>query len=168
MSAHVKDFLPYYNEFFEKVYRYIFFRVGRNRELAEDLTSEIFIKALESFENFDHTRPFAVWIYRIAHNHLTDYYKKIKKTMVPIEDYVNELKSNESIPHDASIAMDIEKIKNVLNDLPDVHREVIVMKYINQLENTEIAEILHTTEANIRVMQYRALQMLKKRLYFLA
>ena len=117
MSAHLKDFLPYYNEFFEKVYRYIFFRSGRNKELAEDLTSEIFMKALENFESFDRTRPFAVWIYRIAHNHLTDFYKKAKRQIVPIEDVAHEIKSSESIPQDVSVAMDLEKIEKVLDDL---------------------------------------------------
>jgi len=166
MGKQFKNFLEHYNTYFEKVYRYIFFRVGRKKELAEDLTSEIFMKALEKFEDFDHARPFAVWIYRIAHNHLVDYYKKMKFEMMDIEEVANELKGNDDQKYELEVKMNLDKVSGVLEELPRMQKEVIVMKYVNDLTNPEIAEILDTNEAHIRVLQHRALQALKTRLSF--
>ncbi|MEK7211925.1 MAG: RNA polymerase sigma factor, partial [Patescibacteria group bacterium] len=61
-------FQQYYREFLPKIYRFVFFRVGGKRETAEDLTSEIFIKALDNFDSFDEAKPFSPWIYQIAKN----------------------------------------------------------------------------------------------------
>lgn len=148
------------------MYRYIFFRVGKKRELAEDLTSEIFMKALENFEKYDHVRPFAVWIYRIAHNHLVDYYKKVKAEIVPIEEVENELRLNVKYQEELDNELDLEKVKEALEKLPDSQKEVVMMKYINDLTNPEIAEILNTNEAHVRVLQHRALSSLKSKLSF--
>lgn len=163
----MKDFLSHYNAFFEKVYRYIFFRVGKNRELAEDLTSEIFLKAFENFESFDGVRPFAVWIYRIAHNHLVDYYKKVKAEIVPIEDAENDLKVNVDYQYDFDKEIDLEKVKGLLEKLPQVQMDVVIMKYVNDLTNPEIAQILKTNEAHVRVLQHRALSALRSNLAFI-
>lgn len=163
----MKNFHAYYNTFFEKVYRYLFFRAGRNKELAEDMTSEVFLKALESFENFDHRRPFAVWIYRIAHNHLVDYYKKAKAEIVPIEDAENDLRTLPTVEKDFDVKLDLERIGLVLDTLPAQQKEVVMMKYFNDLTNPEIADVLSLSEAHIRVLQHRALQSIKTKLSFL-
>lgn len=145
----------------------MFFRVGRNRELAEDLTSEVFLKAYENFESFDHRRPFAVWIYRIAHNHLVDYYKKSKTEIVPIEDAENDLKTLPTVEKDFDVKLDLEKIGLVLDTLPEQQRDVLMMKYFNDLTNPEIANILSINEAHIRVLQHRGLQTVKTKLSFI-
>jgi RNA polymerase sigma-70 factor (ECF subfamily) len=142
--------------------------VDRNKELAEDLTSEIFMKALENFDSYDQERPFAVWIYRIAHNHLADFYKKVKAKTVPIEEAVNEIKSPVNFIREIDLNLDMGKVKTALTNLPQKQKEVIMMKYLDDLENTEIAAIMNTTEDNVRVMQHRALQGLKFQLSFLS
>ena len=166
MGKPFRNFLNYYNTYFEKVYRYIFFRVGRQKELAEDLTSEIFLKALQKFNDFDHGRPFAVWIYRIAHNHLVDYYKKAKYEMMDIEEVANEIRTNDDLRYELEVKMNLDKVSGILKELPHMQKEVVVMKYVNDLTNTEIAEILDTNEAHVRVLQHRALQKLKTKLAF--
>jgi RNA polymerase sigma-70 factor (ECF subfamily) len=166
MAKEFKRFLEYYNTYFEKVYRYIFFRVGRDKELAEDLTSEIFLKALEKFENFDQKRPFAVWIYRIAHNHLIDHYKKQNLEMMDIEELANELKANSNLVNELERKMNASRVTEVLEELPPLQKEVIMMKYLNDLSNPEIAEILDTNEAHVRVLHHRALKWLKTKLAY--
>lgn len=131
------------------------------------MTSEIFIKALENFDKYDHVRPFAVWIYRIAHNHLVDYYKKYKAEIVPIEDVENELKINTKYQEELDNEQSLEKVKAALEHLPETQKEVVMMKYMNDLTNPEIAEILDTNEAHIRVLQHRALGALKSELKFI-
>lgn len=166
MAKPYKEFLDHYNIYFEKVYRYIFFRVGRNKELAEDLTSEIFLKALENYGDFDHARPFAVWIYRIAHNHLVDFYKKMKFEMMDIEEVANEIKSKGDLEREVETKINTGTVTDVLEDLPRLQKEVVVMKYVNDLTNPEIAQILDTNEAHVRVLHHRALKWLKTRLAY--
>ena len=161
MAMSFKNFIEFYNAFFEKVYKYVFFRIGRDKDLAEDMTSEIFLKALENFDSYDHTRPFAVWIYRIAHNHLVDYYKKFKTEVVPIDEKENQLGYDDNFEKELENAINFEQVKKGLKDLTPMQKEVILMKYTNDLSNKEIAEILKTNEVHIRVLHHRALSLLK-------
>lgn len=167
MRSKRKRFISYYNTYFEKIYRYIFFRSGRDRALAEDLTSEVMLKAYEHFEDFDHSKNFSVWIYRIAHNHLVDYYKKAKKELVAIEDVENELKKDDRIAEKLDDKLSIAQVETVLEMLPEQQKEIILMKYFQELSHKEIADIMDMTEAHVRVQAHRALKTLQKQLSFL-
>lgn len=168
MATSFKNFIDFYNVFFEKVYKYVFFRVGRDKALAEDMTSEIFLKALENFSTYDHQRPFAVWIYRIAHNHIVDYYKKFKAEIVPIDEQENQLGYDHNFEKELEVAINFEHLRQGLKSLTPMQKEVIVMKYVNDLSNKEIAEILNTNEVHIRVLHHRALSLLKSNFSHLA
>ncbi|MFC1748437.1 RNA polymerase sigma factor [Pseudomonadota bacterium] len=159
-----KSFPAYYNTFFEKIYRYIFFRVGRKKELAEDLTSDIFLKAYEHYDTFDHEKSFSVWIYRIAHNHLIDHYKKSKKETVPVEDKEYELGEESKIEKEIDIKLDLEKVSKILDKIQEKQRELVIMKYFNDLTNREIAQVMSQTEEYIRVLNHRAIQAIKSHL----
>ena len=73
------EFERFYRENIDRIHRYIFFRVGRNRDVAEDLVSEIFMKAHKAFDTFDEKVSKSAWIYRIAHNHLANHYRDQKQ-----------------------------------------------------------------------------------------
>lgn len=167
MSKKRKRFASYYNTYFEKIYRYIFFRVGQNRETAEDLTSEVMLKAYEAFEDFDQERNFKVWIYRIARNHLIDHYKKTKKNIVDLEDAEYELKFDDKLEEKAETKMKMEHVEQAIERLPEQHKEVITLKFMSEMTNKEIAEILNLKETHVRVLVNRATGGLKKQLSFL-
>lgn len=167
MSKKRKRFASYYNTYFEKIYRYIFFRVGQNRETAEDLTSEVMLKAYEAFENFDQERNFGVWIYIIARNHLIDHYKKTKKDIVALEDAEYELKYDDKLEEKAETEMKMEHVEQAIERLPDQHKEVITLKFMSEMTNKEIAEVLNLKETHVRVLISRATGNLKKQLLFL-
>ncbi len=167
MSKKRKRFVSYYNTYFEKIYRYIFFRVGQNRETAEDLTSEVMLKAYEAFEDFDQDRNFGVWIYRIARNHLIDHYKKTKKEIVALEDAEYELKYVDKAAEKADEGIKMEHVENAMERLPDQHKEIITLKFLSEMTNKEIAEILNLKETHVRVLISRATGNLKKQLSFL-
>ncbi|TAL19526.1 sigma-70 family RNA polymerase sigma factor, partial [Patescibacteria group bacterium] len=69
-----EKFRKFYETHFNKIYRFVLFRVG-NRELAEDLVSEIFVKALKAFPSYDESRSRSSWIFTIARNHLINHYR---------------------------------------------------------------------------------------------
>ena len=81
-----KEFEKFYNSHVDKVYRFVFFRVNCNKELAQDLVSEIFIKAMEHFVDYDENLSKSAWIMTISKNHLANYWRDKKPTSEIPED----------------------------------------------------------------------------------
>lgn len=167
MGKKRKRFVSHYNTYFEKIYRYIYFRTGQNRETAEDLTSEVMLKAYEAYEDFDQSKNFGIWIYRIARNHLIDHYKKAKREIVSLEDAEYLLKTDEKIAEKVDIKMSVERVEQALENLPEQHKEVMIMKFLNDMSYAEIADIMNLKETHVRVLVSRAAGALKKQLSFL-
>ena len=72
------EFQTLYWRFKDKIYNYFYYRTGFNKSVAEDLTSTVFLSALEHFDSYDKSRPFQPWIFRIAHNLLVNHYRQTK------------------------------------------------------------------------------------------
>ncbi len=156
-------FLKYYLQYYEKIYRYLYFRAYENKSLAEDLTSETFLKALEKFETFDLEKKFSSWIYAIARNCLIDHFRKQKnREEVSLIDQMDSLSQEEDEVlelFDAQLTR--KKILESLKNLPEKQRELLLLKYFDQLENKEIVQLLDIDATTLRVQQYRALKKLK-------
>jgi RNA polymerase sigma-70 factor, ECF subfamily len=172
-------FIEFYDDYFDKIYRYIYFKVG-NKEEAEDLTSQLFLKLwnLVCEGGITDHKTFRSFIYTVARNMIIDHYRKASQNRsFSIESKIEELNSiNEEskgvcadIPdsgNDLEIQLDnklsLEKIKEELFNLKDEYREIIILRYIEGLETDEIAEILKKTKGTIRVLAHRALKSLKE------
>ena len=152
-------FQQYYREFLPKIYRFVFFRVGGKRETAEDLTSEIFIKALDNFDSFDEAKPFSPWIYQIAKNHLINHYRVMGRTVPMDEEFDAPDKGGE----ERVIAFESrDELTKILNKLPPEKQRVLELKYLDGFSYKEIAEMLGEKELNLRVMVSRTLKELRK------
>lgn len=159
-KAKSRTFLSYYDEFKHKIYNYLWYRVGFNQEVAEDLTSEIFIKAFNSFDSFDQERSFQSWIYQIAHNHLVNYYKKDKHELgLDSAGHVFEEPLKE-----VELAIDHQLILKEIDALPESHSQIIKLRYIDDMAYSEISSLLKKEEGAIRTQLSRALSFLKKKL----
>jgi RNA polymerase sigma-70 factor, ECF subfamily len=154
------EFLAYYRDFKDKIYNYFWYRLNFDRAIAEDLTSEVFLKALEHFEDFDQARSFQAWIYAIAHNHLLNFYRSAGRE-VSIESAA-ELGRFEHKKIEAKI--ELERVLAAVVNLPEYCREVIILRFVDGLENAEIAACLNKEEGAVRVQISRALAMLKEHL----
>lgn len=157
-------FLKYYLRYYEKIYRYLYFRAYEDKALAEDLTSETFLKAFEKFETFDPEKNFSSWIYAIARNCLIDHFRKEKRHKeVSLSDYENFLKTDsEEVQEAVDQKLIRKKILELLELLPQKEKELLLLKYFDQLENKEIVRILDINPATLRVQQHRALKKIKK------
>lgn len=160
-----KQFREYYEQYLRKIYSYLYFRSGRSKERAEDLTSEVFLKALERFSTFNpNTSSFGAWIYAIAHNHLIDHYR-VNKVTVPIEDINEALMAVKPDPgREIDAATKVREVLRVIETLPMNYREIVRLKFLNGFDNKEIEEVLGKTQSNIRVLIHRSVTELKKRL----
>lgn len=160
MDAKDKDFIENYNKFKDKIYTYFWYRVNFNTALAEDLTAEVFVKAFKNYNDFDTKKPFQAWIYAIAHNHLVNYYRTANREVDLEQAY--SLSINDAGKLDAKF--ELERIVAIINSLEPYCREVLQLRFIDQLSNTEIAQMLQKDEGAIRTQISRAMQILKEKI----
>jgi RNA polymerase sigma-70 factor, ECF subfamily len=150
-------FADLYELNFERVYAYIARRVG-DRHLAEDLTSEVFQKALAHLPEFDWRGvPFAAWLLRISSNLISDQWKRQAREVVEDPPEVGSEINMEAIEHRAKLFRLVEK-------LPADQRRVIGMRFAEGKSIREIAHELGRTEGAVKQLQFRGLQTLREQL----
>jgi len=150
-----------YDHYMPKIYRFVFFKIGVKHE-AEDITHQVFSHAWENIKKYE-SRGFSIssWFYRIASNAVIDYYRTYKNNL-QIENVSEEKFANEpTLEKDFDIGLNIERVQKAIRLLEGDQQNVIIMKFVDELSNKEIAEVLEKTEGAIRVIQHRALKQLK-------
>ncbi len=160
MEISHNNFIGYYNQYKDKIYTYFLYRVGFKRELAEDLTSEVFLKALDNFDGFDQNRSFQSWIYAIAHNHLVNYYRTANREVELAENTFSTRSDIQKI----ELGYELEMVLKEINNMEESDKEVLLMRFVDQLSNTEIAELLGKEDGAIRTRISRSLVKLRGKL----
>lgn len=158
-------FMQCYDDYVDQIYRFIFYKVG-NVEEAEDLTSAVFLKIWNFIRGnqVDEYKSLKSLIYRIARNTVIDQYRKRSvrdefSTNQADEIEIIDIKQDSAAMMDAII--DKEMISSKLMELKDEYRELIVLRYIDELSIAEIARILEKSAGSVRVDLHRALKTLK-------
>lgn len=153
------QFSALYDIYVKKIYKYIYFRT-LNKEIAEDLTSDIFLKVLKNIKNFNSKKEFSPWIYKIAQNTLIDYFRARKFT-----DNIENIwvaKDNFDLLQKIDDKMKYEKIKEGMLQLNDLQRDILIMRVWQDMGHAEIANALGISEQNCRVIFSRAVSKLKE------
>ena len=155
-----------YELHFERVYAFVAYRV-RDRATAEDLTSDVFHKALAHLSNYEWRGvPFAAWLFRIAANAITDHSKRAVREPSAPEDSRDRADNPSSASRDLS-GPDLETVENrvrvfrLVGQLPEAQRHVVYQRFVEQRSIREIARQLRKTEGAIKQLQFRALQSLR-------
>ncbi len=155
-----------YENFYTPIFRYIYSKVGQ-REMAEDMAQTVFMKAFQSRESFSVGPTPIAYFFTIARNLVIDHYRKKSEVLIDNQedgqDMFSQIPDEEMNPHDRFL--DSEKIgfiQNLIHKLKPEYKEVIEMKFLQQLSNKEIAEATGKSEQNIRQIQVRALRKLKE------
>lgn len=157
-SSDLAEFTRYYEQHHKGVFHYLFYRVGCNPQTAEDLTSEVFLKAFEHFDQYDRNRPFKTWIFTIAHNHLVNFFIG-KKELLPLDEA--KAVSRHSSIEEIDTNIQISQVLSLIDELSSSERDLLIMRYVNDLSNREIAEILKKEEGAVRTALSRALASLR-------
>lgn len=131
-------FVSRYNEYRHKIYSYLYYRVGNDQDTAEDLTSDVFIKAYEAYERYDETYAFSTWIYTIARNRLIDHYRTNKPT-VSLED-IEVGEDPDELFELIDQELDLQAVTNQMNILSQMQREVITDRFFADKSTQEIAD----------------------------
>ncbi len=148
-----------YENFVDRIYRYIYIRI-QNKEVAEDLTSKVFMRVIEYLHTFKIEKRFDSWLFTISKNVLIDYYKA-NKTMVDLS-IVEETVTHSTQEEQLLKKVLLDELKGGMNHLNDEEKEIIQLSYFFGFEDKEIAQTLNKTHGNVRIIKFRALQKLKK------
>lgn len=159
-----EEFIELYREHAPKLFKYCYFRV-HSKEDAEDLAGKVFMKTWDYIAQGNKIDNMRAFLYRSAHNSIVDFYKTSKKDREISMDSFGE--DTIDIPDTSDLAADVETkqmVKEVMKKLavlPEAYREIIVLRYINELEIAEIAQATGMTENNVSVKLHRATEKLK-------
>ena len=128
---------------------------------AEDLTEEIFLKAWKSIKSYTGKgQAFSSWLYRIAHNHVVDYFRSMKRqnslTMEAVDTTSNPVQEAEQ-------RMAQQQVLELISHLPVNQKQIIVLKFVEGLDNREIEQITGKSQSAIRITQMRALSALREK-----
>ena len=148
-----------YEIHFERIYAFIARHV-HNRDTAEDLTSDVFHKALANLRNYEwRGAPFAAWLMRIAANAVADQSKRAAREVAGLEDPVDV-----SVQPDLAAAEYHARLFRLVHQLPDDQRRVIFERFVGQKSVRDIAQQLGRTEGAVKQLQFRALENLRSQM----
>lgn len=150
-----------YDRYVEAVYRYVFYRV-RNDADAEDLVSDVFMRALRAIPRYEPRVAFLAWLYRIARNAVIDRARR-SRTQVTFEDALAHPGVDQVVEPDATILAlsDKEAVRGALAKLTPLQQEVIVLRFVEGYSTHEIADLVGKREGTVRGIQFRALEALR-------
>ena len=149
-----------YDSYSAKIYSYVYHRTG-NRVLAEDLTSDVFVRMLEAVQS-DRAWKTSLqgWLYRIAHNLVVDHFRRAsKRDGVELDE---RWMAGESYANTFEGLFHSNQLRIGMRFLTDEQQQVVVLKFVEGLSNAEVAEILGKTEGAVKALQHRALAALRR------
>jgi len=157
-----EEFGRLYEIYLPKIYQYARYRVA-NREAAEDLTSDIFNKALDAFKSFNPEKAaFSTWIFSIARNTIIDYYRKhAKESKVMRSPEPENAFSPDSPEEKLSRSEEIARLLQYIQKLNENERELISLKFSGGITNREIARVTGLSESNVGTILCRAIRKLR-------
>lgn len=160
------EFENVYKEYFSKIYNYMYYKV-LNKEIAEDLTSNFFMKLLTKLDTFDDSKSkLNTWLYAIARNSVTDYFR-INKIDVSLDDEDNplDLKVDYELEKELIKNEDRKELYEALITLDDRTRKLLSLKYFFNMSVKEIAINTGINESTVSTICIRGIEKLKKQLH---
>jgi len=162
-----REFEKFYEKHLPKVYRFVFFRSGADRETTEDLVSEIFMKALQHFQDYNPKISKSAWIMTIARNHLYNHWRDAKKTQALPH---GEDEDGEFVSDAFWLKLGVEKwqkeissreVAGYLAKLEPNEAEIVTFHYLIGYNYAEIGEMKGMSEGAVKVAAHRAIKKLR-------
>src|SRR5438105_12150483 len=152
-------FQTFYQDNLGLIYRYVYSNVG-NRQEAEDLTSQIFLKVVRSLDLKRDPRSMRTWLFQVARTTIADYWRLYYRGTTSSLDDLLEAGWEGPVDEGAALVNNsaAELVQEILQALPEREREVLTSRFLLHLSVRETAVRMGLTEANTKVVQYRALQ----------
>lgn len=146
------------------IYRYVYYRVG-NHDDTEDLTARVFMRALKHIGSYDDRGvPFTAWLYRIAHNVVANFHRDNgRHPLVSLDD----IEPRETHHHDDAdtridARADQARLARAYHKLPEERQQLLALKFSQQLQNSEVGQIMRRSEGAIKSLYHRTLEQLRE------
>lgn len=153
-----------YDLYARRIYRFVFFKVASEEE-AQDLTADVFLKAWQYLleEKGGEVRHLGALLYSIARNRVIDHYRsRASHGTVPLVDGAEEIIPDERMSVvRTETKLDAEMLEKHLRSLKDEYREVLILRYLDELDTSEISDVLGKQAGNVRVLIHRAVEALR-------
>ena len=151
-----------YDRHVEAIYRYVYYRVRDDVE-AEDLTSDVFMRALKAMPRYEPRQAFLAWLYRIARNAVIDRARRGNR-QVSFEDALEHPGVDQIVEPDTEILAhsDSVTLRGALAKLTPLQQEVVVLRYLEGYSTQEVARIVGKREGTVRGIQFRAIGALRQ------
>ncbi len=151
--------------FADRVFRYLLARVG-DADLAEEVTSQVFLRLLEKINMYrigprDNVAIFSAWLYRMAYNKLIDVYRQERRLhRVALEKAAHVTTGH--LLERVHARLDFEWLLEKLQLLNEQQREVLVLRFVEELSIAETAQVMQKSEGAVKALQHRALETLRR------
>lgn len=162
-AGEVEYFSVIYERYVTRIYNYIYYRTGNQFE-AEDLTERVFYRALGRIGSYKNMGvPISAWLYRIAHNLVANWHRdNSRRHEVPLEDFSQTIKQGEHPETSLISTLENEALIKAIRRLPAERQQLVILKFVEDLSNAEIAIIMHRSEGAIKSLYHRTLLALRK------
>jgi RNA polymerase sigma-70 factor (ECF subfamily) len=146
----------------EAIFRFIYAHVD-DRLDAEDLTEDVFLRVWRTLPSYrEQGVPFVAYLFRVARNAVTDHYRQIKRTDVPLSLEDDLLRDSRPEPADIVAGnFEREELRSLLGQLRDDYRTVLLLRFLGDLSPEETAGVMGKSAGAVRVLQHRALAALR-------
>jgi RNA polymerase sigma-70 factor (ECF subfamily) len=150
-----------YRQYAPGIYGYVASRVG-DPAVAEDLTSEVFLRALEGLPQFEYRGiPFSAWLYRIAHDRMVDHLRRqARRPTIPLEEAL--LPSHDGIDEEVDSRLGMDQLSKAIERLTAEQHQVILLRFVAGFKLSEVAYVMDKSTDAIKMLQLRALTHLRQ------
>jgi RNA polymerase sigma-70 factor (ECF subfamily) len=151
-----------YERYTERIFNYVYYRTGNVHD-AEDLTARVFQRAMNHIRNYtDRGVPFSAWLYRIAHNLVANWHRdRSRKQEIPIDD-LPVLPAKGDHPETALVRTEEQDaLLRLIRRLPSERQNLLILKFVENMSNTEIGQIMGRSEGAVKSLYHRTLLALR-------
>jgi RNA polymerase sigma-70 factor, ECF subfamily len=162
-SGEAEAFGILYDRYVDAVYRYVFYRV-RNEAEAEDVTSDVFMRALRAIPKYEPRQAFLAWLYRIARNAVIDRSRRQgARQQVSFEDALAHPNADQVVNPDAGLlaGSDASVVRVAMQQLTPLQQEILVLRYVEGYDTKTISKLVGKRDGTIRGIEFRALSALR-------
>ena len=156
-----------YKNYVDRIFNYIFYRTGSSKD-AEDLTGRVFFKAMDHIKGYKHMGlPFSAWLYRIAHNLVANYHRdRSRKEEISLNNIPGKILPQMEPQPEKQLVRDqeVEELLGAIHELAPNRQELLILKFVDQLSNAEIGQIMRKSEGAIKSLYHRTLLELRDKM----
>jgi len=151
-----------YERYVERIFNYVYYRTGNVHD-AEDLTARVFQRAMNHIHSYtDRGVPFSAWLYRIAHNLVANWHRdRSRRQEIPLSD-VPVVPSKEDRPEASLVrSQEQDSLLRLIRQLPPERQTLLILKFVENLSNAEIGQIMDRSEGAVKSLYHRTLLALR-------